>query len=334
MSDQATQLRELFERGTGMGEAGGTATLVPPSRPTGRVSYAPDHRAATPPSIPASVFRARPEPVRLARAIAITSGKGGVGKTNIAVNLAAAMSLLGRRVCLVDGDLGLANADVLCNVQPRLTLDDVVHDRCRLAEALIPTPFGFHLLPGASGVARMADLPRDRQEALIRRVAALERACDVIVIDTGAGIGGPVLAFAAAAHVVLCVATPEPTAITDAYGLIKSLIRREPGGDVRIVVNAARSEVEARGVFRRLDKVSRTFLSHPLGFAGWIAEDSAVREAVRARTPVLALAPRSTASGGLMTIARGIVGDGATGDDTPLSEGILARLLRRVRGRA
>jgi flagellar biosynthesis protein FlhG len=333
MSDQATQLRELFERGTRIEEAGGTATLVPPSRPTGRVSYAPDHRTATPPSIPASAFRARPEPVRLARAIAVTSGKGGVGKTNIAVNLAAAMSALGRRVCLVDGDLGLANADVLCNVQPRLTLDDVVHDRCRLADALIPTPFGFHLLPGASGVARMADLPQVRQESLLRRVASLERACDVLVIDTGAGIGGSVLAFAAAAHVVLCVATPEPTAITDAYGLIKSLFRREPGGDVRIVVNAARSEVEARGVFRRLDKVSRTFLSHPLGFAGWIPEDPAVREAVRARTPVLALAPRSIASSGLMTLARGIVGDGVTGDEPPC-EGFLARLILRVRGRA
>ena len=233
---------------------------------------------------------------KIARAIAITSGKGGVGKSNVAVNLACSFAAKGQRVCLIDADLGLANADVLCNVSPKKTLDDVVHGRCKLGEAILPVPGGFHLLAGASGVTRMADLTADEQSDLLRRLTALEKVVDIIIIDTGAGIQRNVLNFNAAAHDIIVTVTPEPTSITDGYGLIKALGKRHSDARIHLLVNMARSESEARAVFRRIDRVSRTFLEAPLMYAGWVPDDSIVKDAVRARTPFSIGAQKSGAA--------------------------------------
>ncbi len=136
----------------------------------------------------------------MARVIAVTSGKGGVGKTNIAVNLAVVLARLGQRVCLLDADLGLANADVLCSLTPRLTLEHVISGRCRLAETMLLAPGGVRLIPGACGVARLADLAGADRLALLGQLEALERVTDTLIIDTGAGLSRNVLAFAAAAQ--------------------------------------------------------------------------------------------------------------------------------------
>ncbi len=245
---------------------------------------------------------------RLAQAIAVTSGKGGVGKTNLAVNLAVCLARLGRRTCLLDGDLGLANADILCNLTPRLTLEHVINGRCRLAEAMLVAPGGFRLIPGACGVARLADIDGTDRAALIEQLAALDHVADDLVIDTGAGLAANVLAFVAAASRVLVVTTPEPTAMTDAYGMIKAVTARAPGLGMSLVVNMASGGAEGRAVFDRINRVSRTFLGRTLDYAGSIPRDEAVGEAIRHRVPFTLYAPDGPATAAVVSLARSLLG--------------------------
>jgi flagellar biosynthesis protein FlhG len=298
------------------------------SVPVGAVSYAPSihhrhRRIARPAHGP-----------RLARSIAVTSGKGGVGKTNIAVNLAVCLALAGRKVCLLDADLGLANADVLCNVTPRLTLEDVVSGRCRIGEAMLVGPGGFRLLPGASGVARMADLSPESRNDLLQRLTALERVADVIVIDTGAGIGGNVLGFAAAASATLVVTTPEPTALTDGYGMIKNLLGVGAAPSIQLAVNMAASDSEAEAVFGRIDRVCRTFLKRPLRFAGSIAGDASVSAAVRQRVPFVLYEPRSPATAAMYRLSARLMGEPAEIPNARVAGSFFRRLADWFGGRS
>jgi flagellar biosynthesis protein FlhG len=276
------------------------------SQAAGRVSFAPlePHRRV----------RHEAAPIRLARAIAVCSGKGGVGKSNLAVNLAVAMTRLGLKVCVLDADLGLANADVLCNLTPRLTLEHVIAGEARLARVALMAPGGFRLIPGVSGVARMADLGAASRRQLLEQMSALERAADVLLIDTSAGLSANVLSFATAADTVLVVTTPEPTALTDGYALIKSLALRSRAADerstrrVEVVVNMAEAPTEAQHVYDRLSRVSETFLATSLDFAGAIPLDDAVPESVRARMPYMLYAPGAPATTSTMQLARHLAG--------------------------
>jgi len=313
VSDQATQLREAMAASRGGVAAldlGKLSFVVPQSMPTGAVSFAPVASGISVSASPAkrNARLAAPQPVKLARAIAVASGKGGVGKSNLAVNLAAAMSQAGQKVCLLDADLGLANADVLCNLSPRLTLEQVVSGSCRLSDAMLLAPGGFRLIPGASGVTKMADLNVARRQALLEQLAALERVADVLLIDCGAGISSNVIGFACAAGTTVVVTTPEPTAMTDGYGMIKSLLRHSPGLDVRVVVNMATNESEGRAVFDRISRVSRTFLNQPLVYGGSVPLDASVARAVRSRMPVVLSAPDSAATQSIRRLAARLTG--------------------------
>jgi flagellar biosynthesis protein FlhG len=238
----------------------------------------------------------------------VTSGKGGVGKSNIAVNLAVALARMGQRVCLLDADLGLANADLLCGLTPKLTLEHVVAGRCRLAEAMLLAPGGFRLIPGACGVARLADLGGGQRLALLEQLVGLERVADTVIIDTAAGLSTNVLAFAAAARRVLVATTPEPTAMTDGYGMIKALTARAPGARVDLVVNMTGSRAEGESVYWRMERVSRTFLGRSLELAGTVPLDPAVREAVRHRVPFSLFSPDGRATAAIYRLAHRVAG--------------------------
>ena len=330
MIDQATHLRQMMRLAESRpGESLAPAPAIPRSVPIGSVSYGP-----------AIAAMARPRPVRpspvprveFARAIAVTSGKGGVGKTNLAVNLAVCLSQLGQKVCLIDADLGLANIDVLCNLTPRLTLEHVVAGKCRLADAMLLAPGGFRLIPGASGVAQLADLGERHRRGLLEQLLALERVADTIVIDTSAGLAANVLAFASAAHTVLVATTPEPTALTDGYGMIKALLAREPQLQIELVVNMAANAAEAEAVFNRVNRVCQTFLKRSLACGSMIPYDMAVRQAVRYRVPFSLYAPQSQATNCVMHLAQRLSGSTDHPDSGVEKGGFFARLASWLTG--
>ncbi len=243
----------------------------------------------------ASALRALARSRPRATVIAITSGKGGVGKSNVAVNLAIRFAKSGKDVVLLDADLGLANADVLCNVDLPANLSHVIARKRELRDVLVHAPGGFRLIGGASGLARMADLTDDDRRRLLDSLADLEHQADLILIDTGAGISPNVLSFTRAADHVLVVTTPEPTAITDAYAVIKVVSRDAGTRRISLLVNQARSPAEGRVVYDRIARVAKQFLAATVFDAGHVMADEAVPTAVRRRTPFLLSTPNCPA---------------------------------------
>src|SRR4051812_29325341 len=235
--------------------------------------------------------------------IAITSGKGGVGKSNMSVNLAIHLAAAGKKVVLLDADLGLANADVLCNVSLPSNLAHVIARKKELADVLIDAPGGFKLIGGASGLARMADLTDFDRQRLVAALGELEQQTDIILIDTGAGISPNVLSFTRCADHVLIVTTPEPTAITDAYAVIKVVSKDNNLRRLSLLVNQVRSPAEAKIVFERIAKVAKQFLNVSVLDGGWLPADEQVQLAVRKRQPFVLGAPRCPASQSIAKLA-------------------------------
>lgn len=234
--------------------------------------------------------------------IAVTSGKGGVGKTNIAVNLAIAMSGEGRCVTLIDADMGTANADVLCGITTPNNLSHLIQGRKRrLVDLAIDAPGGFRLIPGASGVRQMADLSEADRGILVGELSKLEHSSEIVIVDTGAGISESVTSMTSLADLILVVLTPEPTSIADGYGLIKSIHFKLQGTQDRgkrfaILINMASSRHQARAVYDRIASVSRRFLGIHLDFAGHVPNDISVSRSVLKRTPFLLVHPHAPAS--------------------------------------
>ncbi len=250
-------------------------------------------------------------PTRRARALAIASGKGGVGKTNVAVNLGLALVRLGRRVILVDVDIGLANADVLLGVEPRFHLGNVLAGEVGVFDALVPCPGGLLLLAGSNSTA-FSDLNEAERAFLATSFRQLEAYADVLIIDTGAGISRNVIEFARAADELLVVTTPEPTAITDGYALIKVIAREKGVGRLRLVVNQALDRLEAGRVSERLRMVSRRFLGIEVDNLGYVLADAHVPAAVRRRRPFFIDAPKCAASVCVRGIAERLLGESST----------------------
>ena len=233
---------------------------------------------------------------RRASVIAITSGKGGVGKSNIAVNLSIKLASAGKSVVLLDADLGLANADVLCNIDLPFNLSHVIARKKELHEVMVTGPGGFKLVGGASGLARMADLTDFDRRRIIEALGAVEYSADTILIDTGAGISPNVLSFTRTADHVLVVTTPEPTAITDAYAAIKVISKAGTDRSISLLVNQVRSAAEAKLVHDRVAKVAKNFLGVNVLDAGHMVADEHVRRAVLQRVPFVLSAPKCGAS--------------------------------------
>lgn len=235
--------------------------------------------------------------------IAIASGKGGVGKTNVVANLAIALQRRGKRVVVIDADLGLANLDTLLGLHPHATLRQVLRGECAITDAFVEGPAGIRIVPAASGYEDLTQLSDGQRLTLLEQVDRLDGAFDVLLIDTGAGISANVTFFATAAHETVVVVTPEPTSLTDAYALIKVLATRYAEDSFAVLVNMARSEFEARKTFTQLTRVAERFLQVSLRWMGWVPYDSEVPEAVRRQQPVLELAPATAASRALEGLA-------------------------------
>ncbi|MBN1490655.1 MAG: MinD/ParA family protein [Phycisphaerae bacterium] len=241
---------------------------------------------------------------RATRLVSIMSGKGGVGKTNIAVNLAIAMAARQRRVLLLDMDVGLANADVLLGVDVRWNWSHVIRGERQIRDVIVPTPGGVDLLAGGSAMTGLTDLSEFERHRLLRDVESLCNAYDLMVLDCGAGISRGVVSFGLAADIVVVVATPEPTSLTDAYAMIKILSRQEADRTLALVVNQAASRSEAEFVFDRVAGVAARFLGVPLVNLGYVLQDEAVGLAVRQRRPLLLGQPRSAAAACVLAVAR------------------------------
>lgn len=233
---------------------------------------------------------------RKTRVVSITSGKGGVGKTNIAINLACALSSMGKKTVLLDADLGLANIDVLLNLSPPFNIEHVLSGEKNINEIIINGPLNTRILPASSGISEMAELGRDEQMRLFRKLSDLSQDIDYLLIDTGAGIASNVLRFNATADDIILVATPEPTSMTDAYSLIKILVQKYHVRQFNLLANIVSSRAEARAVYERLHKVANDFLETRLNYAGFILKDPSLIKAVRSQKALLEIAPKSNAA--------------------------------------
>ncbi len=238
-----------------------------------------------------------------ARAIAVTGGKGGVGKSNVAVNLSIELAAAGWRVTLLDADLALANADVLLGVNPQYHLGHVLSGQRSLNEVIIETN-GIRLIPGGSGVEDLANLSQAQHRRLIAELSAMEDESDFLIIDTPAGIAHNVTSVLNAASEVIVVTTPDPTAVVDAYATIKVLHRHSPSKPVWICVNDVVGIGDAEQTFGQINAATTRFLKHSLEHLGTIPRDSELAEAVRRQIPVVDHAPQAPSSRSLRLIAK------------------------------
>jgi len=243
----------------------------------------------------------KPAPVQV---IAVTGGKGGVGKTSTSVNLAAALAAQGKRVLVFDGDLGLANVDVLLGLTPAHTLEHVLDGRCTLEEAITPTPAGFSVIPAASGVARLAGMSTAEHLGLVQAFSHLTTGIDVLIVDTAAGIADSVRQFCQAAQHVLVVVRDEPASLTDAYALIKVLHRSHGVQRFRILANMSSATGAGEALFRKLERVTSRFLDAVLEYVGEIPDDPLMRAAIRSQRCVVQAYPSAPAARAFDKLAR------------------------------
>jgi flagellar biosynthesis protein FlhG len=241
---------------------------------------------------------------RPVQVIAVTGGKGGVGKTSVSVNLATALAASGRRVVLLDGDLGLANADVFLGLSPRYTLAHVISGERTLDEVIVDAPQGFKVVPAASGAADLASMGAVEHLGLVRAFGALAAGLDVMIVDTAAGIAQGVLQFSQASQHVLVVVCDEPASLTDAYALVKVLSRNHGVGRFRVLANRIRAPGAGLELFRRFERVTARFLDVVLEYAGEIPEDDYLRRSVREQRPVLEAYPVSSAARAFKKLAQ------------------------------
>nr|WP_223826263.1 MinD/ParA family protein [Spongiibacter pelagi] len=240
--------------------------------------------------------------------LAITGGKGGVGKTSVAINLAVAVAKSGRRVALLDADFGLANVDVMLGLRAERTIEQVLDGDCSLRDIMLSGPAGVRIIPSASGARRLTRLNEFEQAGLIRAFDELSQQIDVLIVDTAAGIADAVLRVVSASQEILLVLCDEPSSITDAYAMIKVLNQDFQKVRFRVLVNKADSEPEARLVFEKLRGVCERFLEVSLLFVGYIPSDPALLQSVKKQRAVVDASPGSASSRAFFRLAEQLSG--------------------------
>ncbi|MCB8814120.1 MinD/ParA family protein [Desulfosporosinus shakirovi] len=242
------------------------------------------------------------------RVIAVSSGKGGVGKTSFTVNLALALAEFGQRIVILDGDLGLANVDIAFGLSARYTIEHLLSGEKTIEQILLSAPRGIGIIPGGSGVQKLANLERDKLSNVLANLGRLEKIADLLIIDTGAGLGHSVMNFLQAADDIIMVITPEPTSLTDAYGLLKSLRQDASEASIHVVINRVQTEKDALATFKRLDTVVRKFLEGSLNLLGWVYDDPLVGRSVMQQEPLGIKFPESSAYRCIQWIAGKVAG--------------------------
>ena len=242
-----------------------------------------------------------PQPVR---AIAVTGGKGGVGKTNVSVNLGVALSDIGHKVMLLDADLGLANIDVVLGLHPEYDISHVLSGERGLDEVVVEGPSGLKIIPGASGIQSLAEMGSAEHTGIIRAFSDMSGDVDTLIVDTAAGISDTVISFSRASHEIIVVVCDEPASITDAYALIKLMNRDYGHHRFRVLANMVRSAQEGRELYNKMCRVTDRYLDVMLSFMGAIPYDDNLRKAVRAQRPVVQAYPRSRVAQGFRNLAK------------------------------
>lgn len=247
------------------------------------------------------------QPRSIARVITVTSGKGGVGKSSLSVNLAIQLSRMGKKVVIFDADFGLANIEIMLGIRPQYNLADLMFRGKNLQDIITEGPDKIGFISGGSGIQELTRLSRDQIIYLTQKLFQLDKLADIIIIDTGAGIADSVLEFVAASSEVILVATPEPTSITDAYALLKTLNKKSEfsveNTNICMLANRIVSEEDGKELYEKLRVVSDKFLQIPLTYLGGIPQDSNVSKAVIQQKPVTHLYPNSDASKAIVRIA-------------------------------
>jgi flagellar biosynthesis protein FlhG len=270
---------------------------------------------------------------KIARTITVTSGKGGVGKTSLVANLAICLAQAGQRVIILDADLGLANIDVVFGIRPQHNLMDVISGKMNLDEVMVQGPNGIQIIAGGSGVTEMAQLESQKAHKLFDQLKFLEDKTDYLLIDTGAGISESVISFCQAADQIIVITTTEPTALADAYGIIKIISNNRPESHVSVLVNRVDNDEEGNEIHERLSRVASEFLG---GFSlhrlGSIPQDRQMHLAVRQQTPLMLFSPMSPAATGIRKIVSSSFHE--IPEDCPNAgiEGFLSRLTNFFKG--
>lgn len=231
-----------------------------------------------------------------ARVVAITSGKGGVGKTSVTVNLAIALSQKGYRVVIIDADLGLSNIDVVFGIVPKYTLLDSINSEKGILDILSDGPNNIKFISGGSGVQELINLDRNSLDSFIANMSLLDHIADYILIDTGAGLSDTVMNFVLSAEEVLLVVTPEPTSITDAYALVKTVFYTKKDCSINVLINRAETENEAKTVYKNFAAVSERFLGMKLQSLGYLPFDQSFTKSVKMQKPYLLCYPKNSTS--------------------------------------
>ncbi len=258
------------------------------------------------------------------RVITVTSGKGGVGKTNFTVNLALALANCKQHVLVIDADLGMANVDVILGCWAPYSMMNLLEDNLDINDVIMDGPRGIKFLSGGSGVHELANLSQQNLEIVIKKITLFDDWADIILVDTGAGINRNVINFVMAADEVILITTPEPTAITDAYALIKTFASLQGTAPLKLVVNRVIDQAEGQAVVEKLISVARRFLNISISELGYVYDDRHVTQAVKKQTPLLILYPDAVSSQCIDTIAYEV----AYGQKITLPKGIKGFFLK------
>lgn len=277
MSDQASRLRDLLEE---------RAEAEAQSKKLGELSFGLKENT---------------------RVIAITSGKGGVGKTNLAVNLAVALQLAGKKVMVVDADIGMANVNILMGSATNRSLIDLLNDGVQLEDVIVDGAAGVKYISGVAGVEAALNLNRTEQRRLHRKLGRCSEMAEIIIVDTGAGLNRNVIEFVLAVEEVLLITTPEPTALADAYAVIKAYSTYTERRNIKLVVNRIRDEETCDEVAEKINQTTKKFLGLTVDCLGYIYEDKAVLEAVQSQEPFVIAKPESPAARCVFELANGLL---------------------------